>query len=136
ALKRLGDGTATVPQIDQAMRAAGFRMGPFELMDLIGIDVNFAVTKSVFEAFFGEPRYRPHPIQRRMVEAGTLGRKTGHGFYIYSNGDEPDPAYAQILNLPNKRDVAFIPEHMTTNFLSNASIHLPEGDVKSGEMVT
>src|SRR5437870_4689781 len=73
AFKILGEGSASVPDIDAAMRAAGFRMGPFELMDLIGIDINFAVTKSIYEAFFGEPRYRPHPIQQRMVEAGTLG---------------------------------------------------------------
>ena len=86
ALKILGEGSAAVPQIDTAMRAAGFRMGPFELMDLIGIDINFAVTKSVYEAFFGEPRYRPHPIQQRMVEANTLGRKTGQGFYHYPDG--------------------------------------------------
>ena len=58
-------------------------MGPFELMDLIGIDVNYAVTRSVFEQFFHESRFRPHPIQRRMVEAGFLGRKTGKGFYRY-----------------------------------------------------
>ena len=56
-------------------------MGPFELMDLIGIDINFAVTQSVYAAFFGDPRYRPHPIQQRMVESGQIGRKRGAGFY-------------------------------------------------------
>jgi 3-hydroxybutyryl-CoA dehydrogenase len=72
------------------MRTGGnFKIGPFELMDLIGIDVNFAVTKSVYDAFFGEPRYRPHPIQERMVDAGTLGRKTGRGFYSYGDGNTP-----------------------------------------------
>lgn len=87
ALKLLGehgqleDMAAT---IDQVMReAGGFRMGPFELMDLIGIDVNFAVTQSVYEATFHEARYRPSPIQQKMVEAGLLGRKTGRGFYQY-----------------------------------------------------
>jgi 3-hydroxybutyryl-CoA dehydrogenase len=58
-------------------------MGPFELMDLIGLDVNFAVTQSVYHAFFEDPRYRPHPIQRKMVEAGMLGRKAKRGFYEY-----------------------------------------------------
>jgi 3-hydroxybutyryl-CoA dehydrogenase len=84
ALRMLGEGTASVETIDRIVRLeGGFRMGPFELMDLIGIDVNYAVTASVFEQFFHEPRFRPHPIQRRMVEAGHLGRKTGKGFYRY-----------------------------------------------------
>lgn len=84
ALRLLGEGTATAEEIDRIARlSGGFRMGPFELMDMIGIDVNYAVTKSVYEQFFQEPRFRPHPIQRRMVEAGTLGRKTGQGFYRY-----------------------------------------------------
>ena len=83
-LRILAEG-ADVATIDRIMRAGGnFKIGPFELMDLIGIDVNFAVTKSVYEAFFGEPRYRPHPIQERMVDAGALGRKTGQGFYTYT----------------------------------------------------
>ena len=85
ALRLLGDGVATVEEIDRIVsRGGGFRMGPFALMDLIGIDVNYAVTRSVYEQFFHEPRFRPHPIQRRMVEAGTLGRKTGQGFYRYT----------------------------------------------------
>jgi 3-hydroxybutyryl-CoA dehydrogenase len=85
ALRLLGEGVATVEEIDRIVRLeGGFRMGPFELMDLIGIDVNFAVTQSVYEQTFGEPRFRPHPIQRKMVEAGLLGRKTKRGFYDYS----------------------------------------------------
>jgi 3-hydroxybutyryl-CoA dehydrogenase len=84
ALRLLGEGVAEVPEIDRIVReSCGFRMGPFELMDLIGIDVNYAVTRSVYEQFSREPRFEPHPIQRRMVRAGTLGRKTKKGFYPY-----------------------------------------------------
>jgi len=84
ALRLLGEGVASVEEIDRIVKkAGGFRMGPFELMDLIGIDINYAVTKSVYEQFFHEPRFRPHPIQRQMVEGGTLGRKTKKGFYEY-----------------------------------------------------
>jgi 3-hydroxybutyryl-CoA dehydrogenase len=84
ALRLLGDGVADAPTIDRIMKqAAGFRMGPFELMDLIGHDVNFAVTSSLFESYFGEPRYRPSYLQQRLVKAGLLGRKTGQGVYTY-----------------------------------------------------
>jgi 3-hydroxybutyryl-CoA dehydrogenase len=84
ALRLLGEGVSTVEEIDRIVRkGGGFKMGPFELMDLIGIDVNYEVTKSIYEQTFHEPRYRPHPIQRQMVESGLLGRKTGRGFYSY-----------------------------------------------------
>ncbi len=84
ALRILGEGGAGPELIDRVMKGPGrFRMGPFELMDLIGIDVNLAVSRSVYEAFFQEPRFRPHPIQQRMLESGLLGRKTGRGFYEY-----------------------------------------------------
>lgn len=84
ALRILGEGTAGVEQIDRLVEAgAGFRMGPFRLMDLIGLDVNLAATTSMWEQTFGEPRYRPHPIQIGMVQQGDLGRKAGRGFYRY-----------------------------------------------------
>lgn len=85
AFRLLGEGAADVATIDRLMKSIGFRMGPFELVDLIGCDVNFAVTKSVYNATFHDPKYRPHPIQQRMVESGRLGRKSGRGFYDYSD---------------------------------------------------
>lgn len=94
ALRILEEGLADVATIDWAMReVGGFRMGPFELMDLIGNDVNFAVTTSVFEGFFYDPRYRPSLIQRRLVDAGLLGRKRERGYYDYRAGaSAPEPA--------------------------------------------
>jgi len=86
ALRLLGDGVADAATIDRLARDAGFPMGPFELMDLIGIDVNLAAAESVYEGFFQEPRFRPHPIQRQMVASGRLGRKTGEGYYLYGEG--------------------------------------------------
>ena len=87
ALRLLEEGAADAATIDWAMRElGGFRMGPFELMDFIGHDVNFAVTRSVFEAFFFDPRYRPSLTQQRLVEAGWLGRKTGRGIYDHREG--------------------------------------------------
>lgn len=87
ALRLLNERAAAPATIDAVMReAGGFRMGPFELMDLIGHDVNFAVTRSVFEAYFGDPRFTPSLIQQELVDAGWLGRKTGRGFYLYGAG--------------------------------------------------
>jgi 3-hydroxybutyryl-CoA dehydrogenase len=87
SLRVLDEGLADAATIDWAMRELGrFRMGPFELMDLIGLDVNFAVTRSVYEQTFHDPRYRPSLTQQRLVEAGRLGKKTGRGFYDHAEG--------------------------------------------------
>ena len=96
ALRLLQERVATHEQIDRICRlGGGFRMGPFELMDLVGIDVGLEVAKSFTELSFGEPRWRPNPIQARMVAAGRLGRKSGRGYYDYSEDsyrpEDPDP---------------------------------------------
>jgi 3-hydroxybutyryl-CoA dehydrogenase len=92
SLRMLAEGVARHDEIDRIVRlGAGLRMGPFELMDLIGIDVNFAVARSFWEQSFGEPRWRPSPIHERMVASGRLGRKTGHGFYTYEKGEPHRP---------------------------------------------
>ena len=89
ALRLLAERAADAATIDAVMReAGGFRMGPFELMDLIGLDVNFAVTQSVWDAYFHDPRYAPSVLQQRAGRRGLLGRKSGRGFYDYA----PDAA--------------------------------------------
>jgi 3-hydroxybutyryl-CoA dehydrogenase len=91
ALRMVDAGQATVEGIDRAVEAAGYPMGPFRLMDLVGIDVNLAVARALYEAFDHAPRFRPSARQEELVAAGTLGRKTGRGFYRYaSQGSDGD----------------------------------------------
>ena len=103
ALRIYEEGIADMATIDWAMKEiGGFRMGPFELMDFIGNDVNFAATKSVYEATFHDSRFRPTLTQQRLNDAGFLGRKTGRGYYDYSAGatmPEPncDPELGQLI---------------------------------------
>jgi len=92
ALKLLQERVADVETIDAIVRAAGFRMGPFELQDLVGIDVGYEVSLSFHELSFGEPRWRPSPLSARMVAAGRLGRKTGRGWYEYPRERPEDAA--------------------------------------------
>jgi 3-hydroxybutyryl-CoA dehydrogenase len=96
ALKLLQERVTTLEEIDRICRmGGGFRMGPFELMDLVGVDTGLDVSRSFYEQSFGEPRWRPSPITARVVAAGRFGRKSGHGYYDYSAGPgrhrPPDP---------------------------------------------
>ena len=83
AIRMMEEGVASKEEIDFAMTAAGFKMGPFALMDFIGHDVNFAVTQSVWQSFWYDDRYKPSFTQKKLVEAGYLGKKSGRGFYDY-----------------------------------------------------
>ena len=124
-LKLYQEGLADFATVDVVLQqAAGFRMGPFTLMDLIGIDVNFAVSQTVYAAMFNDPRYRPSLIQSEMVAAGLLGRKSGAGFYTY--GDAPQttvdvsesPVNSDKLSVtlnPANQDLTGLIESIQTN---------------------
>ncbi len=104
-----------MPTIDRIVRmGGGFRMGPFELSDLVGVDTGFDVSKSFYELSFGEPRWRPSPIQARQVAAGMHGRKTGRGYYDYG-GERPhrpaDPEPAQVAAPVDGEAVVVIAGH-------------------------
>lgn len=83
AMRLVENGIATIESVDAIMEASGFKMGPFKLMDLIGNDINLAVTQSLYEAYNHEIRFQPSDLQINKVKAGELGRKTGKGFYAY-----------------------------------------------------
>lgn len=101
ALRIYEEGLADFATIDWSLKTlGGFRMGPFELMDFIGNDVNYTVTETVFEAFYYDPRYKPSFTQKRFSEAGYLGRKSGKGYYDYQNGKSS----AEFISAPAKKD--------------------------------
>jgi 3-hydroxybutyryl-CoA dehydrogenase len=99
SIRILEEGVADEATIDWAFKElGGFRMGPFELMDLIGNDINFAVTSTAFKSFFYDGRYRPSVIQQRLVEGGLLGRKSGKGYFDYSeDAEKPEPNKSKVL---------------------------------------
>ncbi|PCI34530.1 MAG: 3-hydroxyacyl-CoA dehydrogenase [Alphaproteobacteria bacterium] len=129
ALRILQESGADIPTIDSCIReAGGFRMGPFELMDLIGNDINFSVTKSVYNAYYQEPRYRPNLIQQEQVAAGRFGRKSGRGYYDYSEGAENPTAQTA--------DAAPAPTEITLIGTNPLLVPLAELAEKSGITVT
>ena len=125
ALRILEEGFADIATIDWSMKTiGGFRMGPFELMDFIGHDVNYTVTETVFTSFYFDPRYKPSFTQKRLTEAGFLGRKSGRGFYNYNeNAVQPIPnedvALAQVIS--DRVLVMLINEAADALFLNIAS---------------
>jgi len=99
AIRIYEEGIADIATIDWAMtEIGGFRMGPFTLTDYIGHDVNYVVTETVFQSFFYDPRYKPSFSQKRLLEAGWLGKKSGRGFYNYAEGTtQPEPVKDTVL---------------------------------------
>lgn len=133
ALRMLGEEVAGVAQIDRAMRdVGGYRMGPFELIDLIGVDVNLEVARSFFSQR-PEPRWQPHPIQEQMVAEGKLGRKTGAGFYAYVDGEQVSPARG-----PDAEDAApqSILTRIVAQLVNEASFAVEEGVASPADIDT
>jgi 3-hydroxybutyryl-CoA dehydrogenase len=98
ALRIYDEGLASMSGIDTAMKEGGFRMGPFELMDMIGHDVNYVVTETVWKELYFDPRFRPSLTQKRLLEAGFLGRKSGRGFFDYRDGAAPAHSGEDLLD--------------------------------------
>ena len=125
SIRLLEEGVADAETIDYAMTSVGgFRMGPFELMDFIGHDVNYRVTESVFESFFYDPRFKPSFSQKRLFEAGYYGRKSGRGFYNYAEGVEkkaPSQDQALLEKIYKRVLVMLINEAADALFLNIAS---------------
>ncbi|NND63528.1 MAG: 3-hydroxybutyryl-CoA dehydrogenase [Flavobacteriaceae bacterium] len=125
SLRLYEEGVASFATIDWAMKSiGGFRMGPFELMDFIGNDVNYTVTETVFREFCYDPRYKPSFTQKRMSEAGYLGRKTGKGYYNYAEGatnDPPEENVALAQKIFDRVLVMLINEAADALFLNIAS---------------
>ena len=126
AIKMLEEGFADEATIDWAMREiGGFRMGPFQLMDLIGHDVNYVVTETVWTEMYFDPRYKPSITQKRLKEANRFGRKSGKGFYDYSeNAVNPEPNKdAELGNAIFERIIfMLINEAIDAKFLNIASV--------------
>ena len=125
SIRILEEGVADAETIDFAMTSlGGFRMGPFELMDFIGHDVNYRVTESVFESFFYDPRFKPSFSQKRLFEAGYYGRKSGRGFYNYAEGVEkkaPSQDQALLEKIYKRVLVMLINEAVDALFLNIAN---------------
>ncbi|GAK96359.1 3-hydroxybutyryl-CoA dehydrogenase [Nonlabens tegetincola] len=129
AIRIFEEGIADIPTIDYALKGLGFRMGPFELTDFIGHDVNYVVTETVFKAFYYDPRYKPNFSQKRLVEAGWLGRKSGRGFYDYKNDEaanfygkqEPNKETKLIKKIQDRILVMLINEAADALFLNIAN---------------
>ena len=136
ALRIYEEGMANFTTIDWAMKElGGFKMGPFELMDLVGNDVNYEVTETIFKQFYYDPRFKPSFVQKRLVEAGRLGRKTGHGFYDYggeAKNPEPDKNEHLGNQILNRILAMLINEATDAVFMNVASVKDIDLAMKNG----
>jgi 3-hydroxybutyryl-CoA dehydrogenase len=130
ALSLLHERLAEPAAIDACLRGAGFRMGPCELMDLIGHDTNFAVTQSVFDANFGDKRYAPSLVQRELVDGGLLGRKSGRGFFTYGEAKPPPPAAPSDFEAPAIPPGAIVALHGRGVAVDRWTAHLEAAGVR------
>ena len=125
------EGVAGIEAIDQAMRDLGFRLGPFELADVVGTDVNLAAGESIFDGFYGDARYRPAQIQRRVVDAGRLGRKTAAGYYDYaedgSRGGPWEALRRRAGPLPSQLPAENIGDRVLAAIVNEAASALADG---------
>ena len=137
-LRVLSEGVAGIADIDRIMReGAGFRMGPFELFDLTGLDVSHPVMESIYHQFYQDPRYRPSPETARRLTAGLLGRKTGHGFYVYEDNKAqvtpepgaPDTRPARVWVSPHETPLAL----SVADLLNQMNCTLDEGEVAADD---
>lgn len=141
ALKILGEGVSDFESIDTILReGAGFRMGAFELMDLTGIDVSHPVMESIYQQFYQEDRYRPHPLTRQMLLGKKLGRKVGGGFYQYSDGVKQTPTHQQTRPIreikPSKVWIAADldeDKQALTTFLKDSNVMLDTGEAPASD---
>ncbi|GAA0502813.1 3-hydroxybutyryl-CoA dehydrogenase [Saccharopolyspora subtropica] len=134
ALQILAEGLATPVDVDRISRdTLGLRMGPFELMDLTGLDVTHPAMESIWSGYYGDPRLRPSPITRSRREAGLLGRKTGEGWYRYDGGvkqEQPEPEAPEVTGLPVWSDNAELLDALVA-----AGVPVERGEEPSGEAV-
>ncbi|HEX2767608.1 MAG TPA: 3-hydroxyacyl-CoA dehydrogenase NAD-binding domain-containing protein [Candidatus Limnocylindria bacterium] len=129
-------GEASVPEIDEAIRGAGFRLGPFELADVVGTDVNLAAGESIFAGFGRHPRFAPADVQRRVVEAGRLGRKTSAGYYDYAADGTRGEPWSELARPPGGLDADAIQRRVLAAIFNEAASALADGVASADDIDT